>query len=173
VPSLAFLCQLINRILISMIVPPLANPTLNRCAGWANDPFSSVSWPGSGFAGGTNSSNNNTPHLSVPLTPVGAHFSGARRRAQYLALLARRAQQPGPDPQVLATLSSTVDGRYPHDWSDEQWGKAVAQDFIEQLSILPLASSISSEGSKANGGAAAPGETVQRPGESPSSGLPA
>jgi hypothetical protein len=76
VPSLAFLCQLINRILISMIVPPLANPTLNRCAGWANGPFSSVSWPGSGFAGGTNSSNNNTSHLSVPLTPVGAHFRG-------------------------------------------------------------------------------------------------
>ena len=89
-----------------------------------------------------------------------------------LALLARKAQEPEPDPQMLATLSSTVDGRYPHDWSEEQQGKAVAQDVIEPLSILLLTSSVRSEGGKANGGASAPGETVQRPGESPSSGLP-
>jgi DHA2 family methylenomycin A resistance protein-like MFS transporter len=36
-----------------------------------------------------------------------------------LALVARRVQEPGADPQVLAALSSTVNGRYPHDWSEE------------------------------------------------------
>ncbi len=58
-----------------------------------------------------------------------------------LALLARRAQQPDADPHILATLSSSVDGRYPHEWSDEQRGKAVARDVIEPLSIMLLLSS--------------------------------
>ncbi len=60
-----------------------------------------------------------------------------------LALMAREAQKPGADPAIVATLSNTVDGRYPHTWSEEERGRAVAQDIIEPLSITLLASSIS------------------------------
>ncbi len=59
-----------------------------------------------------------------------------------LALVAREAQKPDANPQVLETLSNSVDGRYPHEWSDEQRGKAVAQDIIEPLAISLIASSI-------------------------------
>ncbi len=59
-----------------------------------------------------------------------------------LALMAREAQKPGADPAVVATLSNTVDGRYPHTWSDEERARAVAQDIIEPLSISLLASSV-------------------------------
>ena len=68
-----------------------------------------------------------------------------------LALVAREAQKPEADPQVLATLSSTVDGRYPHDWSDEQRGKAVARDIIEPLSIMLLLSSVGNGADHTNG----------------------
>jgi EmrB/QacA subfamily drug resistance transporter len=60
-----------------------------------------------------------------------------------LALMAREAQKPGADPHLLATLSNTVDGRYPYNWSEEERARAVAQDIIEPLSISLLASSIS------------------------------
>ncbi|HEV2581321.1 MAG TPA: MDR family MFS transporter [Ktedonobacteraceae bacterium] len=60
-----------------------------------------------------------------------------------LALMAREAQKPEADPQILATLSNAVNGRYPHTWSDEERGRAVAQDIIEPLSITLLASSVS------------------------------
>ena len=59
-----------------------------------------------------------------------------------LALVAREAQKPDANPQILETLSNTVNGRYPHEWSDEQRGKAVAQDIIEPLAITLLSSSI-------------------------------
>src|SRR2546430_12516768 len=59
-----------------------------------------------------------------------------------LALVAREAQKPDANPQILETLSNSVDGRYPHEWSDEQRGKAVAQDIIEPLAITLLSSSI-------------------------------
>ncbi len=101
--------------------------------------------------------------------PVEA--SPARRRALLgvlLALIARRAQQPEADPQVLAALSSAVDGRYPSDWSEAQRGRAVAQDVLEPLSILLLTSSVGSEAGSINGGApAGSGETVPDAGESP------
>jgi len=84
-----------------------------------------------------------------------------------LALVARRAQQPEADPQVLAALSSAVNGRYPHDWSEEQRGRAVAQEVIEPLSILLLASSVSSEAGTATGGAPAASEMVPDAGEMP------
>ncbi len=51
-----------------------------------------------------------------------------------LALVAREAQQPEADPQVLSALSSAVDGRYPHDWSAEQRERAVAQDALKWAS---------------------------------------
>ena len=105
------------------------------------------------------------------VTTSGPH----RSRALFgltLALVAREAQQPEADPQVLAALSSTVNGRYPHDWSEEQRGRAVAQDLIEPLSILLLASSVSNEAGNANGGASAALEMVPGAGEMPSSGIP-
>jgi EmrB/QacA subfamily drug resistance transporter len=75
-----------------------------------------------------------------------------------LALVAREAQKPDANPQILETLSNTVDGRYPHDWSDEQRGKAVAQDIIEPLSISLLASSIENGGGHINGASPASSE---------------
>src|SRR5205085_12277273 len=60
-----------------------------------------------------------------------------------LALMAREAQKPeGADPNILATLSNAVNGRYPYSWSDEERGRAVAQDIIEPLAISLLASSV-------------------------------
>jgi EmrB/QacA subfamily drug resistance transporter len=78
-----------------------------------------------------------------------------------------RAQQPEADPQVLAALSSASDGRYPDDWSEEQRGRAVAQEVIEPLSILLLTSSGSGEAGNANGGALAASEMVPDAGEMP------
>jgi EmrB/QacA subfamily drug resistance transporter len=88
-----------------------------------------------------------------------------------LALVARRAQQPEADPAVLAALSSTLNGRYPHDWSEEQRGRAVARDVIEQLSLLLLSSSVSSEAGSANRGAEASSEMGPEAGEMSSSGF--
>jgi hypothetical protein len=68
-----------------------------------------------------------------------------------LALVAREAQKPDANRQVLETLSHTVDGRYPHEWSDQQRGKAVAEDIIEPLSISLIASSIGNGQEHANG----------------------
>jgi hypothetical protein len=94
-----------------------------------------------------------------------------RRRALLgllLALLAREAELPEADHELLATLASTVDRRDPQTWSEEQRGRAVAHDLLEPLSILLLASSVSSEAGNANGGAsAASGETVPEAGERP------
>ena len=68
-----------------------------------------------------------------------------------LALVAREAQKPDADPQILGALSNAVDGRYPHEWSDEQRGKAVAQDFIEPMAISLIASSIGNREEPTNG----------------------
>ena len=82
--------------------------------------------------------------------------SADRRRALFglmLALLAREAQKPEADPQLLATLSSAIDGRYPSEWSEEQRGRAVAHDLLEPLSALVLLSSVNnSTASKPSGG---------------------
>jgi EmrB/QacA subfamily drug resistance transporter len=59
-----------------------------------------------------------------------------------LALMAREAQKSESDPHILATLSHAVNGRYPHTWSDEERGRAVARDIIEPLAITLLASSV-------------------------------
>jgi EmrB/QacA subfamily drug resistance transporter len=78
-----------------------------------------------------------------------------------LALVAREAQKPDANPQILETLSSTVNGSYPHTWSDEQRGRAVAQDLIEPLAITLISSSIGNGGGHVNGvSPAAPGETA-------------
>ncbi len=105
---------------------------------------------------------------AVQATPSGTN----RRRALFgllLALLAREAQKPEADQELLATLSSAVDGRYPQTRSEAQRGRAVAHDILEPLSILLLASSGSLEAGNANGGAsAASGETAPDGGEKPS-----
>jgi hypothetical protein len=87
-----------------------------------------------------------------------------------LALVARRAQEPEADPTVLSALSSTVNGRYPHTWSEEERGRAVARDVIEPLSILLLTSFVNSEVGSANGGASSSSEMVPDGSEMPSSG---
>src|SRR5579883_2871363 len=81
-----------------------------------------------------------------------------RRRALLgltLALMAREAQKPDADARILATLAQASNGRYPHEWSDEERGRAVAQDIIEPLAISLLASSVRSEGTQSNGRQAA------------------
>jgi EmrB/QacA subfamily drug resistance transporter len=83
-------------------------------------------------------------------TPSGTNRSRALLGLT-LALVAREAQRPDANQQILQTLSSTVNGRYPHAWSDEQRGRAVAQDIIEPLSISLLASSLSNGGAYTNG----------------------
>jgi hypothetical protein len=111
---------------------------------------------------------------TVSAQPQVSTFSPNHSRALLgvmLALVARRAQQPEADQQVLAALSSAVDGRYPDDWSEAQRGRAVAQDILEPLSILLLASSDNSEAGNANGGAPAASEMVPAAGEVPSSSL--
>src|SRR6266699_978931 len=84
-----------------------------------------------------------------------AHTSGTNRSRALLgltlALVAREAQKPDANPQILETLSNTVNGRYPHEWSDEQRGKAVAQDLIEPLAISLITSSVGNGGENTNG----------------------
>jgi hypothetical protein len=107
--------------------------------------------------------------------PQAASVGVDRNRALLgltLALLARRAQQPDADPHILATLSSSVDGRYPHEWSDEQRGKAVARDIIEPLSIMLLLSATGKGGDNANGAASnGTGEIAPESGEALSSAV--
>jgi hypothetical protein len=68
-----------------------------------------------------------------------------------LALIAREAQKPDADPQILETLSSSVNGSYPHEWSDEQRGRAVATDILEPMSIALIASSVNNGNGHTNG----------------------
>ncbi|HLJ34333.1 MAG TPA: MDR family MFS transporter [Ktedonobacteraceae bacterium] len=91
-------------------------------------------------------SHNAQPQAATPGVDRGRALLGLT-----LALLARKAQQSDADPHILATLSSSVDGRYPHEWSDEQRGKAVARDIIEPLSIMLLLSATGKGGGNANG----------------------
>src|SRR5690348_2347759 len=76
---------------------------------------------------------------TAPVAEAPAPTPGTNRSRALLgltlALVAREAQKPDANPQILETLSSTVNGSYPHTWSDEQRGKAVAQDIIEPLAI--------------------------------------
>lgn len=102
---------------------------------------------------------------AVQTAPSGTN----RRRALLgltLALIAREAQKPDANSQILETLSSSVNGRYPHEWSDEQRGRAVASDILEPMSIALLASAISNGNGHTNGAngniaAAQPGVTPE------------
>ena len=92
---------------------------------------------------------------AAPETPTGPNRSRALLGLT-LAFMAREAQKPQADPAIVATLSNTVNGRYPHTWSDEERARAVAQDIIEPLSITLLASSVS------NGHANGAAQTTER-----------
>ena len=101
---------------------------------------------------------------SAPVAEASTPTSQSPNRSRALlgltlALVAREAQKPDANPQILETLSTTVNGRYPHEWSDEQRGKAVAQDVIEPLAISLIASSIGNGGEHTNG--ATPGTTEE------------
>ncbi|HEX9131144.1 MAG TPA: MDR family MFS transporter [Ktedonobacteraceae bacterium] len=100
---------------------------------------------------------------TAPVAEAPAPTTGTNRSRALLgltlALVAREAQKPDANPQILETLSSTVNGSYPHTWSDEQRGKAVAQDIIEPLAISLITSSIGNGGVHVNGvSPAIPGE---------------
>ena len=99
---------------------------------------------------------------TVPVAAASSTAGTNRSRAllgMTLALVAREAQKSDANPQVLETLSNSVNGRYPHEWSDEQRGKAVAQDIIEPLSISLIASSIGNGEKQTNG--ATPGTSEE------------
>jgi HAMP domain-containing protein len=66
-----------------------------------------------------------------------------------LALMARKAQRPDADRQLLATLASTADGRFPHDWSEAERGRAVAREVIKPLAVALLNSYVNER--RANG----------------------
>src|SRR5579884_393718 len=97
---------------------------------------------------------------TVQAQPITSAPSVVNRRRALLGLvmvmIAREAQKPDANPQILETLSSSVNGRYPHDWSDEQRGRAVASDILEPMSIALLASAVNGNGhaNGANGNAA-------------------
>jgi EmrB/QacA subfamily drug resistance transporter len=90
------------------------------------------------------------PVIEAPAPTEGTNRSRALLGLT-LALVAREAQKPDANPQILETLSSTVNGSYPHTWSDEQRGRAVAQDIIEPLAISLITSSIGNGAEHPNG----------------------
>jgi EmrB/QacA subfamily drug resistance transporter len=98
---------------------------------------------------------NSTQAAAATSQPVQPAPSGTNRSRALLgltlALIAREAQKPDADPQILETLSSSVNGRYPHEWSDEQRGRAVASDVLEPMSIALIASSVNNGNGHTNG----------------------
>jgi hypothetical protein len=57
-----------------------------------------------------------------------------------LGALAREAQSNEADPRLLAALSDAVDGRYPHSWSTEERGRAVAREMVAPLATALVSS---------------------------------
>jgi EmrB/QacA subfamily drug resistance transporter len=101
-----------------------------------------------------------TPAATEEAAPAAANGRVDHNRALLglvMVLAAREAQRPDADPQLLATLSSTVDGRFPHDWSEAERGRAVAREIIEPMAIALLASSLTRPNGREHGdGAGAP-----------------
>jgi EmrB/QacA subfamily drug resistance transporter len=67
-----------------------------------------------------------------------------------LATLAREAQSGRADPRLLAALSDAVDGRYPHSWSTQERGQAVARDLVAPLAEALLAQYVAGQGPSAS-----------------------
>ena len=107
----------------------------------------------------------NSAQAAATSQPVQPAPSGTNRSRALLgltlALIAREAQKPDADPQILETLSSSINGRYPHEWSDEQRGKAVANDILEPMSIALIASSVNNGNGHPNGANGGTAETLQ------------
>jgi hypothetical protein len=60
--------------------------------------------------------------------------------------MARQAQQPDASPELLATLSSMADGKYPHTWSSDERGRAVARELVQPLASALLVASVATGG---------------------------
>jgi len=79
-----------------------------------------------------------TPAAGAATEAQPALASGVSRRNRVhllgglvLALVAREAQRPNADPDLLAALSSAGDGRFPPEWGTRERGQAVARDVLE------------------------------------------
>jgi EmrB/QacA subfamily drug resistance transporter len=68
-----------------------------------------------------------------------------------LAVMARQAQQPDASPELLATLSSIADGKYPPTWSSDERGRAVARELVQPLAAALLVTSMARGGADASG----------------------
>jgi EmrB/QacA subfamily drug resistance transporter len=68
-----------------------------------------------------------------------------------LAVMARQAQQPDASPELLATLSSIADGKYPPTWSSDERGRAVARELVQPLAAALLATSVARGGADGSG----------------------
>jgi len=68
-----------------------------------------------------------------------------------LAVVARQAQQQDASPHLLGALSSMADGQFPHTWSAEERGRAVAREVIQPLAAALLAASIVRKGGDYDG----------------------
>ena len=75
--------------------------------------------------------------------PVALAPESRRRVALGLLLtvMAREAERAEPQSRLLGALSSLSDGRYPHEWTAERRGRAVAHDVIEPLALTLLVAS--------------------------------
>jgi DHA2 family multidrug resistance protein len=110
-------------------------------------------WPAKYDPNARRAAANVVPGVVVPKPQAAATKRSRAWLGLTLAFMAREAQKPDANPEVLATLSSAVDGQYPHNWSEEQRGRAVAEDLIEPLSVLLLASSVNNEEAVSTGAA--------------------
>lgn len=104
------------------------------------------------------------PAAPAPATPAPLQAEPQRSQALFgltLAVLARQAQQPDASPQLLATLSSMADGQYPHSWSSDERGRAVAREVVQPLAAALLAASVNGGGAATNGAAPPPAGEVE------------
>src|SRR5919201_1856557 len=68
-----------------------------------------------------------------------------------LTVMAREAQQPDASPELLATLSSIADGKYPPTWSSDERGRAVARELVQPVAAALLAASVATGGTDGTG----------------------
>jgi EmrB/QacA subfamily drug resistance transporter len=89
-----------------------------------------------GAVGATMAGEPAVPTLPMPRASgdwsVSGHPEWATAAAT-LATLAAEAQRWDADPRLLGALSGAADGRYPHDWTPDQRGRAVAREILAPL----------------------------------------
>ncbi|HEX5502338.1 MAG TPA: MDR family MFS transporter [Thermomicrobiales bacterium] len=91
---------------------------------------------GEGFAAGPGE--RVAGNVAAMAAPPRARFDAVA--GLVLALVAREAERPDASPHLLASLSSTADGQYPHEWSAEERGRAIAREVIAPLAVALLRS---------------------------------